>query len=356
LRWFFEAKLPDLPVTSEQMNRRPVQRSVRAFPARLVLLLLLAFPETGALSQVGLNLIQQIPLPGVSGRIDHLSADPGGNRLFVAALGNNTVEVIDLDRGAVVHTISGLGEPQGVLCIAESGRVWISNGEDGSCRIFDSSSFAKFRSVSLGDDADNIRYDAARRQVCVGYGNGAIAVLDAASGDVRARIPLDAHPESFQLGPDRIYVNVPGARQLAVVDRHTNRVVANAAPSARSNFPMALDPGGHRLYVGCRNPSRLLVFTTDPLKEIASVRISGDVDDIFIDDGRLIYCSCGEGFLDIVRESGRDEYSRIGRIPTAPGARTSLMVSDRNRFYVAVPRRGNRQAEILVFSMHAEGH
>ncbi len=119
-----------------------------------------------------LKLVGTIPMPGVSGRIDHLSIDLKGRRLFVSALGNNTVEVLDLASGKDIHSITGMHEPQGVFFVPESNRIFVANGGDGVVRVLDGSSYKQLSTVQLSSDADDIRYDAAHHLVFVGYGSG----------------------------------------------------------------------------------------------------------------------------------------------------------------------------------------
>ena len=113
---------------------------------------------------------KSIPLPSVHGRIDHMAADPNGGRLFVAALGNKTLEVIDWNSGKTVKSIAGLDEPQGIVYRPESNRLYVATGGDGSVRVFEGSSFMLQQTIKLGDDADNLRFDAALRLVWAGYG------------------------------------------------------------------------------------------------------------------------------------------------------------------------------------------
>jgi DNA-binding beta-propeller fold protein YncE len=295
------------------------------------------------------ELAQTLPLPKVEGRIDHLAWDAKAGRLLVAALGNNTVEVIDLAQGKMIHRIEGLHEPQGLLSL--DGQIIVASGGDGSCHFYDGESFKLTKTANCKDDADNVRYDAEAKLVYVGYGDGALGVIDPVKGAKVGDIPLDAHPESFQLESKgkRIFVNVPKAGQIAVVDREKRSVIAKWKLSAQSNFPMALDEEGHRLFVGCRQPSKLLVFDTESGKEIAAVDCSGDTDDGFYDaSSKRVFVSCGAGFLDVF-DTAEAAPKRVAKVATAAGARTCLYVPDLGKIFLAVPHRGSQQAEVRVY-------
>jgi hypothetical protein len=299
-----------------------------------------------------LRLIQRIPLHNVQGRIDHLAVDLKGQRLFIAALGNNTVEVVDLAAGKHIRSIAGLHEPQGVGFVPEFNKLFVANAKTGACDILDGSSFKLVMSVKFSNDADNIRYDAKARTVYVGYGSGGLGIIEAAKGDQLGAIRLDGHPESFQLeklGP-RIFVNIPTARKVTVVDREKGIAIASWSISARSNFPMALDEIRHRLFVGARQPAQIIVFDTESGKVVTDFASPGDADDIFYDDSRQrIYVSGGEGFIGVVQQQDADHYKASIKLSTAAGARTSLFVPELSRFYLAVPRRGGRSTEVRVF-------
>jgi len=299
-----------------------------------------------------LRLVQTILLPNVEGRIDHMAIDLTGQRLFIAALGNNTVEVLDLGAGKRIRSIPGLHEPQGVGFIREFNKMFVANGKGGACEVFDASSFKLAKIVKFSDDADNIRYDPKARRVYVGYGNGGLGIIDAASGKEAGSINLDGHPESFQLettGP-RIFVNIPTARKVTVVDRGKAAAIASWPVSARSNFPMALDETHHRLFVGARQPAKIIVFDTESGKVVGDLASPRDADDIFYDDSRgRIYISGGEGFIGVVQQQDADHYRALIKISTAPGARTSLFVPELSRLYLAVPHRGGQSAEVRVF-------
>ena len=299
-----------------------------------------------------LRLLNTILLPGVEGRIDHLTIDLDTQRLFVAALGNNTVEVVDIRSAKRVHSITGLAEPQGVLYHPDKKRLFVANAKDGTIRIFDAVAFRPVRSVNLGDDADNVRIDPAAQRIYVGYGSGALAALDA-DGNKVADIKLDAHPESFQLekaGP-RIFVNLPDSKKVAVIDRKKGAVIANwTTDDASANFPMALDEANGRLFIICRRPARMLVLDTKSGAIIAKLPAVGDCDDVFYDQNhKRIYASGGEGAIAVYRQQDAGHYSEMTRIQTAKGARTSLFVPELNRLFVAVRRHGNDAAAIRIY-------
>jgi len=304
-------------------------------------------------AQAPLTLIQTIELPHVEGRIDHLAVDISRQRLYVAALGNNTVEVLDVKAASHLKSLTGFHEPQGIAVVDDASLVAVANGEGEGIQLLDASTFTPGRAVRLGEDADNVRYDPATKTSYVGYGGGALAAIGAGEGKVSGEVKLPGHPESFQLegsGP-RIFINVPSADRIVVVDRTAMKAVASwPVVGARSNFPMALDESGSRLFVGCRRPAKVLVFDTRSGKELSSFDVVGDTDDLFYDAGRKrLYVSGGEGFVDVFDVANTARVSRLAHLSTAAGARTSLFVADQSRLYLAVPHRGSQRAEVRVY-------
>lgn len=302
-----------------------------------------------------IQLTQTIPVPGIEGRIDHLDFDRVGERLFVCALGNNTVEVIDLKKGERVHSIAGLGAPQDVLYIPGLDRLVVANDQGGMVKIFDAKSFRLLGQVSFDDDADNVRYDDFSKQVYVGFGRGGIGIINAANGKPAPSIRLAAHPEAFALEKNgqRIFVNVPTSRCVAVIDRDKGNVIAKWSTGlAFGNFPMALDEANHRLLIGCRLPPKLVVLDTESGKVVADLGLSSDVDDVFYDRKRhCVYAICGAGKIDLIEQSDRDNYKTVSRIDTAEGARTGFFLPERDTLFVAVPHRGSQSAEIRCYQI-----
>lgn len=299
-----------------------------------------------------LKLEKTIELPNVQGRIDHMSIDVKGQRLFVCALGNNTVEVIDLNAGKRANTISGLKEPQGVLFVANNDRLFVASSKDGTVKMFDGTSLKLLKTIEYGEDADNLRFDSNRQRVYVGYGDGALAELDT-DGNKIAETKLDAHPESFQLEKNspRIYVNLPKSRKTAVLDREKGAVLTTwGTGMSFNNYPMALDEQNHRLFVVTRLPARLLVIDTTSGKIIQTLSAVGDCDDVFYDQSRKrIYASGGEGAISVFEQHDADHYKNVARITTVKGARTSFFSPDLGRLYLAVRRQGSSPAMIQVF-------
>jgi DNA-binding beta-propeller fold protein YncE len=302
-----------------------------------------------------LVLTRSIDLPAVEGRIDHLALDTARHQLFVAALGNNTVEVLDLEKGVRTQSLPGFPEPQGIVALPELNLVAVANGQSGDLRLLDMATRQLKKTIPLSEDADNVRYDAVAKRLYVAHGSGALSAIDAVSGRVLGEVGLGGHPESFQLehAGTRIFVNVPKAKHVAVIDRQTMKLVtAWAVTGAEANYPMALDEEGHRLFVGCRRPAKVLVFDTRSGRQIGTFDISGDTDDLFYDAARKrLYISCGDGFLDVFQQQDLGRFTPIAKVATAAGARTSLFVPEQHRLYLAVPHRGDQKAEIRVYEL-----
>lgn len=313
--------------------------------------ILASFFVVSSVAAAPLERVGTIPMPGVKGRIDHFAVDVAGRRLFVAALGNDTVEVFDVAANRHVRSLRGFGEPQGVVYVPASRRLFVANGSANRVDMLDGQTLELLKRVEKLPDADNMRL-APDGKVVVGYGEGALRFLDPSTGDSSGEVRLAGHPEAFELERDgaRAYVNVPDAGQVAVVDRGEAKVVATWKLSdARANFPMALDEDGSRLFVGARRPPVMLVFDTRSGKAIARREICGDADDLFFDaERRRLYVVCGEGKVEVFSSS----LSREATVDTARGARTGLFVPEYARLYVAAPASGATPARILVFRTH----
>jgi hypothetical protein len=296
-----------------------------------------------------LSLEHSIPLGDVKGRIDHLAVDLEHQRLFVAELGNDTVGVIDLRSHLVRQRLTDLDEPQGLGYLSATQTLYVANGGDGSVRTFTGDNLKPSSTLKLGGDADNIRIDRKTSTLFVGYGTGAIAVIDAKAWRKIREIPLDGHPESFQFASTRsyIYVNVPDAQQIVIADRSSGQVVKVVATQGpHANFPMALDEERRRLLTVFRDPPILRTLTLDGML-LMDADVCRDADDVFLDRKRhRTYVICGQGVVDVLDENA----SPIQRIPTAAGARTGLFVPELDRLFVAVPAQAATKPHIRVFA------
>jgi DNA-binding beta-propeller fold protein YncE len=336
------------------MNYRPDTRSAEMKSLGWLLCVSSLWLASAAVRGVEspLELEATIPLPAIKGRIDHLAIDLGRKRLFVAALGNDTLEVVDLSRNRHERSLTGFGEPQGVLYVAGQDRVYVANGKADRVDILDGTTL-EVKKRLVAEDADNLRLDASGKRAIVGYGKGALRMIEIASEQAAGEIKLPGHPESFQLEQRgaRIFVNVPDAHQVSVVDREKRAIVATwDTGNARANFPMALDESSGRLFVGARKPAVVLVYDTASGKVVANLTIGQDTDDIFYDTVRKrLYVICGEGRVDVFSQQSPDRYISAGSIQTAARARTGLFVPESGRLYVAAPAMDRAQARVLVY-------
>lgn len=321
-----------------------------------ILSLLVAIGGSGALSAVEagaapMTLEEKIPLGDIKGRIDHLAFDPVRRRVYVAELGNNSVGIVDMRTRQLIRTVSGFDEPQGIGYEPSTDTIYVANAGDGSVRVFGGEDFAALGRIALADDADNVRIDKTARRVYVGYGSGALAIIDATTRLKLADISLKGHPESFQLDSsgDLIFVNVPDAEQIAVVSRASKRQVATwSTNKLRANFPLALDPARSRVISIFRHPARLEAFEMRSGQRVIGSDVCGDSDDVFVDSKRnRVYVICGEGYVDTF-DSSQGTYTRVARLTTSSGSRTGLFVSQLDRLLIAIRASRGEDAAIWV--------
>jgi DNA-binding beta-propeller fold protein YncE len=305
-----------------------------------------------------LQLEEQIPVPSVAGRIDHFSADAKRKRLFVSALGNNSLEVIDVFAGRVVHSIKGLAQPQGPLYVPTVDKLYVANAEDGKVRVYDGATYTLRKTIDFGKDPDNMRYDEASKRVYVGFGedDGGIGMIDPKTdervGDV---YKTEGHPESFQVEAkgEHIFANVPDAGNVVEsIDKKTGAVTKWPLKDLRGNYAMALNENDHRLFTITRKTPMMVVLDTQTGKEVARIRAAGECDDVFFDPTRKrIYVIGGEGIISVFQQSDPDHYELVANVPSAVGIRTGYYYAKRDRFYVAVPAKGNEPAQVWTFEV-----
>jgi DNA-binding beta-propeller fold protein YncE len=348
------------------LERRFLNERLAPVSAALVFgMLIVAGTRAAGQDKQVLSLEAHIPLPNVKGRIDHFGVDVTGQRLFVAAVENHTLEIVDLKSRQRVHTITDLAEPQGVFYDPATNHLFVACGLDGVTRVFDGNTFQVLASVKFPDDADNIRYDPRSKGVIVGYagakqlrkreeGTGGLGFIDS-SGRKTGDIVIDAHPESFQLekSGSRIFVNVPEKKEIEVIDGAKRTVLTRWPVYAEDNFPMALDQANQRLLLGVWKPPQLLVFDTQTGKQVAAGEIAGKTDDLFYDAGRRrVYVLTSVGYLEVFEQKDADHYDRIARYPTPSGSQTGLFVPEWGRLFVAVRAQSGQNAEVRVYQAH----
>jgi DNA-binding beta-propeller fold protein YncE len=303
-----------------------------------------------------LQLEEQIPVPSVAGRIDHFSADAKRKRLFVSALGNNSLEVIDVFAGRVVHSIKGLAQPQGPLYVPAVDKLYVANAEDGKVRVYDGATYTLRKTIDFGKDPDNMRYDEASKRVYVGFGedDGGIGMIDPKTDErVGDLYKTEGHPESFQVEAkgDHIFANVPDAGNVVEsIDKKTGAVTKWPLKDLRGNYAMALNEEDHRLFTITRKTPMMVVLDTQTGKEVARLRAAGECDDVFFDVTRKrIYVIGGEGIISVFQQNDPDHYELVANVPSAVGIRTGFFFAKRDRFYVAVPAKGNEPAQVWTY-------
>lgn len=295
---------------------------------------------------------KQIPLQNVHGRIDHMDVNLQDKIVYVAALGNNTVEVVDIAGGKVIHSITGLDEPQGVGYIPKTKELFIANGGNGDCYFYNAGTFEKTATLHLSSDADDVRYDSATQKIYVGYGDGGIAEIDAISHTLLSDIKLPGHPEGFQLdkGLNIIYVNIPGKNMVGVVNIGQRQLVNSwKRDRPAANFPMAISSKDHTVFIGYRHPAKLVVLNGQTGKETGQYNMVCDADDVYYDEqAGLVYISGGEGFINVFsNENG--SFKQVANIAGKSGARTSLLIPSMHTFILAERATGGNPAQLTIY-------
>ena len=304
--------------------------------ACLVICTTLSRPVAAAEAAQPLVLKDTIKLPHTSGRIDHMDIDLARKRLFVAEIGNGSVDIVDLKSRKVIKRISGLDEPQGVVFAPKADVLVVGSGGDGTVRLYDGKTYGPRGVVKLGDDADDTRLDPETGNIVIAYGDGGLAIIDPATATVVKTIPLPAHPEGFQIDGDRAFVNVPDANQIDVVDLDRGKHIATwPLGDLSANFPMVLGEDG-QIAVGFRSPDVFALFNRADGHLVGRIADCGTADDIDFDAKRhRYYVSCGSGEIDVVSYSG-GAIKSVRHVSTTWGARTSLFVPQLDRLFLAV--------------------
>jgi DNA-binding beta-propeller fold protein YncE len=317
-----------------------------------------------------LKLFQTIPMPGITKSFDHLAADPAGNRLFVCAEWNNSVEVFDLRTGKSIHRIGGLDRPHSIHYRQDLNRLYIVDGteEMGAVRVVDGKSYALLKSVGLSPDADWIAFDPATKYLYVTQGGDVlkhsyslISVIDTTEGEKLGDIKVEGdviEDLALEASSSKMYLGNKTRNEINVIDRKTREVVASWPLKLGSAIaPVALDEKNHRLFIGCRS-GQIVVLDTTSGKELQALPINAGVDDLTYDPvSKRLYANCGgpkqggNGSLDVYQQVDADSYRSLGNLTTGPAARNGILVTEASRYVVAVPQHGNNEAALLVYAV-----
>ena len=311
-----------------------------------------------------LVLVQSISLPELhDGDFDHFVADVAGNRLFATAEENSEVLVFDLKTNKLIHTIDDLKAPHSMLYRADLKKLFVVDGDLGEVKIYDADSYKPAWSVKLREGADASSYDPKTKYLYVVNGgkdakipNSYISIIDTATAKTVGEIKVDSNDvEGMALetsGP-RMFVDIRGNNSVEVFDRDKRTLIAtwSVAQDAKKPTAIALDEKGHRLFVGTRDPGKLIVLDTESGKVVSSLPGAAMVDDMAYDSSRKRIYFAGTLFIDVFQQADDDHYDRIGHIPTSFRAKTAILIPELNRYYLGVPHHENQTAEVRVYNV-----
>lgn len=302
----------------------------------------------------GLRLVQTIELPGVQGRLDHMDVDPTTQRLFLGALENDSLEVVDLAIGKVIRSQKKMGGPQGVAFLPRTNEVAVANRNTGTLLFLDAADGHERHRLDFGSEADNLHYVPSLDTLVLGYGDGGVALIEASTGRIKSRTEVGGHPEGLQVQASTglVVANVPTRGKLVAIDLHDGTVRAEwKSEGILSNFPLAVKEtsswGAYYTHV----PSQIVLFDTLTGKTLSQTSAPRDVDDLsFDEDSRRLYLISGAGKVEVWSVASVQPRI-VGSVPTGPGARTGLLVPQIKRLFVAVPQRNGQAARVLVFEV-----
>jgi DNA-binding beta-propeller fold protein YncE len=306
-----------------------------------------------------LELASTIPLPQLHpGDFDHFVVDVQGKRLFACAVDNSKVLVIDLTKHAVIHTMDDLEAPHSGVYRPDLKKLFVVDGGLGEVKVYDTVTYKPIGSIALRKEANSVTYDPVSKLMYVANGGedakapfSYISIVDTNSAKVVGEIRTDTrHTEAMAIDGRRLFVNAEN-NTVEVFDRwaYTLFETWHIEQIGKRPTAMAFDAAGHRLFIGTRNPGKLIVLDSDSGKVISSFPAAPMVDDMAYSgkDKRLYYAA--SGFLDVFQSHGVNHYVGIGHIPTAYHAKTGILADELDRYYLGVGAHAGGKAEILIF-------
>ena len=302
-----------------------------------------------------LSLQNTINLPNVHERIDHMDFDSKTNRLFVGALENDSLEIIDAKQGKIIKSIKNLGGPQGVVYVEQYSTIYVSCRNNGDLVAIDSNTYLPRNKISFSDEADNLHYLKSSDELLLGYGNGGLAIVDPSDLSVKGKVELDGHPEGIVGEEDGnlVYVNVPGSDTVYTIDRKTYKIVEkNKSNGVSSNFPIALNEKEDVLAYYTRVPNQVVFMNPKTGTLLRTYSGTSDVDDMFFEPKTgFLYLIGGNGRVEVVSLDKDKEVRLVSKTITGSGARTGLLSTDSSQLFVAVPEKNGESAKILIFRL-----
>jgi DNA-binding beta-propeller fold protein YncE len=311
-----------------------------------------------------LKLVATIPLPGLKdGDFDHFAPDVDGHRLFLTAEENDKVQVLDTNANQLIHTIDDVKAPHSMLFRKDLKKIFVVEGDASAVKIYDSESFKPLGEVKVSVDADSLAYDPSTSYLYVVNGGreahtpySLISVIDTNNAKKVRDIKIDSnHVEALVLeksGP-RLFMNITGKNAVGVMDRNKSTLTTTwpLPPGDKLNVAMAFDEANHRLFVVTRTPGKLVVLNSDTGKVVADVSAVGMVDDAAYDAQHKRIYVAGDQFIDVFEQKDADHYSLLGKVPGSFRAKTGILVPELNRYYLAVPHHGDKEAEVRVYEV-----
>jgi len=312
---------------------------------RLWTALVILFCCPAVFSADGYHVIRKYKLGGEGGW-DYLTLDPNSRRLFISR--GTHVMVIDADSGKPVGDIPDTPGVHGIALAPEFNRGFTSNGREGTVSIFDLKTLALISKVKdVGENPDAILYDPASKRVFTFNGRSHDSTaIDAATGKIVGKIPLDGKPEfGVSTGAGEIFVNIEDKSELTSLDPQALKVKSTwSLTPCQEPSGLAMDVKSRRLFSGCDN-KMMAVVNADTGKVITTLPIGEGVDaDRFDPETHLAFASCGEGVLTVVKEESPDKFSVLQNVPTEARARTMELDSTNHQIYLVTAEFGPKPA------------
>ena len=305
-----------------------------------------------------------VNLPGYTGDFDHFAVDQARGRLLLAAEDHATVEVFDLNNGRHLQTVNGFETPHSILIRPGAPTILVTDSGKGMSKLLDASTYEAKGIVTLVPGADSIGYDPTENMVYIVTGGkdvdmatSELASVDPDTGEKKAALTLqDNHVEAMALekNGNRLFINLTQTNKMAVIDRKAMKVISIwPVPAAQQNAMVAFDEPHHRLYVGCRKPGMVVVINSDTGAVTNSAPSPLRSDQILFDPAaNRLYSPGGEGYMAVYDTSDPDHLKTVAKVPTAPGAKTGILVQEKKQLVLAVsPGDTKAMAKVLTFDL-----